>query len=290
MALEVEVKLEDASVERALESVPLAHLPLLVYDSEGDVLVWDARAEPDRQRVSRAIRLEVELRCARFIGQIRVENVEFVTLNDLGRRVLGVVVRLVVLIPLVALLDTVEEARFPHDEELLLRFKHHLAVGAFGVFGRNQVGKLLLVCIHTLLLGFLEHLHARIVEAIVVHDIKPDACVQSSLFDLLCETEFDEGSLEAIMPNLLALFFLLSDALLLEHSMQHLLVFNQEETVDGLDFFDGDFKAHLAPQPLPVLELGGKARIASNVIADLLEEVFQVFPRHLRQELVALCL
>lgn len=53
------------------------------------------------------------LRCGTLVDQIGVENVELVTLDDLGRGVVEVVMRLVVLVPFEACVDPVEEARFP---------------------------------------------------------------------------------------------------------------------------------------------------------------------------------
>ena len=116
MPLEVEVQLQDASIKAALESMPLRHLPLLVDDGEGDVLIRHPSTEANRQSVSRSILLQVELGCARLIGQIRVENVELVALHDLRRWVLGVVMRLIVLVPFIALLDAIEESWLAHDK------------------------------------------------------------------------------------------------------------------------------------------------------------------------------
>ena len=62
MLLEIKVQREDASVEARLESVSLRHLPLAVDNSEGDVFVGRSAREPNRQRISRAIWLEIELR------------------------------------------------------------------------------------------------------------------------------------------------------------------------------------------------------------------------------------
>lgn len=125
VTLEVEVELEDSAVKRALEAMPLRHLPLLVHYGEGDVLIRDASTKSDCKRVGCAILLQVELRSARLVSKLRIEDVELVALDDLGWWILRVIMRLVVLVPLVALLYAVEEARLPHDEELLLRFEHH---------------------------------------------------------------------------------------------------------------------------------------------------------------------
>ena len=120
MLLEVEVELEDTPVERTLESMPLGHFPLSIDDCERDILVRGASMEADRESVIGAVRLEVELWRLRLVCQVRVEDVELVALDDLGRRVLRVVVHLVVLVPFVALLDTVKEAWLTTNEQLLV--------------------------------------------------------------------------------------------------------------------------------------------------------------------------
>lgn len=53
------------------------------------------------------------LRRGSLVDQIWVEDVELVSLDDLGRRVVEVVVRLVVLVPLKTSVHTIEEAWFP---------------------------------------------------------------------------------------------------------------------------------------------------------------------------------
>lgn len=52
--------------------------------------------------------LKLKGRRLAFVDEIRVEDVELVALDDLGRRVVMVIVRLVVLVPLVACVDPVE--------------------------------------------------------------------------------------------------------------------------------------------------------------------------------------
>ena len=130
MTLKVEVQLKDAPIEASLETVALRHLPLLVHNSEGDVFVGNPCTEANGQGVGRAILFEVELRCASLVREVRVEDVELVALDNLGRWILRVVMRLIVLVPFIALLDTVEESRLAHDEELLLRLNQKLFVGS----------------------------------------------------------------------------------------------------------------------------------------------------------------
>ena len=86
------------------------HFPLTIHDSECNVLVWSSSMETNCKSIVSAVLFKVELWSFRLISQIRVEDVEFVTLDHLGRRILRVVMHLVVFVPLVTLLDAVEEA------------------------------------------------------------------------------------------------------------------------------------------------------------------------------------
>ena len=122
MSFEVEVKLEDASIEAAFESVSFRHFPLFVDNGKRDVLIWNPSTEANRQSVSRAVLLQIELGCSRLVSQLWVKDVKLVALDDFGGRVLRVVVGLIVLVPLVALLYRVEESWLPHHEKLLFRF------------------------------------------------------------------------------------------------------------------------------------------------------------------------
>ena len=117
--LEVEVQLQDTPVERTLEPMAFRHLPLSVYNCKRDIFIWSTGMEADCQSVVRTVWLKVELWSSCLVGQVWIENVEFVALNHFGWRVLRVVVHLVVLIPFIPLLDAVEEAWFATDEELL---------------------------------------------------------------------------------------------------------------------------------------------------------------------------
>lgn len=114
ISLEVEPQLEDPVGELATEAMSVRVLPLPVYNLKGNVLVWRASMEPQNPKVFifRTGFKEV-LRGGTLVNQVRVENVELVTLDDLGWRVVEVVMRLVVFVPFEACVDSVEEARFP---------------------------------------------------------------------------------------------------------------------------------------------------------------------------------
>uniref|UniRef100_A0A8C3HVR3 Uncharacterized protein n=1 Tax=Chrysemys picta bellii TaxID=8478 RepID=A0A8C3HVR3_CHRPI len=109
--LEVEPELEDAVGELAAEAVAVRILPLPVDDLEGDVLVGRASVEAQDGEVLVVLTgLQEVLGRGALVDQVGVEDVELVALDDLGRRVVEVVVRLVVLVPLEARVDAVEEA------------------------------------------------------------------------------------------------------------------------------------------------------------------------------------
>lgn len=100
-------------------------VPFFVDDTESNVLVRGPSDKADEARVfgsSRSERftplapvlaLDAESRCFGRVDKIGVENIELVALNDLGRKILVVVMSLVILVPFVAHLDSVEVARFP---------------------------------------------------------------------------------------------------------------------------------------------------------------------------------
>mmetsp|Transcript_13382 Transcript_13382/g.20933 ORF Transcript_13382/g.20933 Transcript_13382/m.20933 type:complete len:376 (-) Transcript_13382:265-1392(-) len=111
MSLEVEVQMQNTSVEGTLETSLVTELPLLCHDPEGDVLVWWPSEEPQDLGLRRTIVLKLEGGSDRLVNEIRVEDVELVSLHDLGGWVIRIVVSLVVLVPLVASMHTVEVPR-----------------------------------------------------------------------------------------------------------------------------------------------------------------------------------
>ena len=114
-------------VEAALEAaLPFgAVVPFLVDDAEGDVLVGRAGDESDEARVVftswrerlTALATVFALNLVRgrfcFVHEVGVEDVELVALHNLGRGIIVVVVRLVVLVPFIAHLHAVEVAWLP---------------------------------------------------------------------------------------------------------------------------------------------------------------------------------
>ena len=98
----------------------LRHLPLSVYNCECDILIRCSSIEPNCQRIIGAVLFKVELWSICLVSQVWIEDVELVALDHFRRWILRVVVHLVVLVPLVALFDTVKEAWLATDEQLLV--------------------------------------------------------------------------------------------------------------------------------------------------------------------------
>lgn len=109
---EVEPQLKYGVVELATKSVFVRVLPLSVDNLEGDVLVGRTGDEAEDLEVGLCL-----TRCPGVRGrlghvnEIRVEDVELVTLNNLRWRVVQVVVGLVVLVPYEAGVHTIKESR-----------------------------------------------------------------------------------------------------------------------------------------------------------------------------------
>jgi hypothetical protein len=99
-------------------------IPLFVDDTKGDVLIRRSGDEADEASVlspsrckrltplATVLALDTEGRCFGCVDKIGVEDVELVALNDFGREVFVVVMSLVVLVPLVTHLNSVEVAWF----------------------------------------------------------------------------------------------------------------------------------------------------------------------------------
>ncbi|KAG8126838.1 hypothetical protein E2320_022001 [Naja naja] len=105
VALEVEPELEDAVGKLAAEAMPVRVFPLSVDNLESDVFVGRSSMEAQGGEV-----LVVGQASRKYSG-VRVEDIKLVTLHNLGRRVVEIVVGLVVLVPLKPGVHSVEETR-----------------------------------------------------------------------------------------------------------------------------------------------------------------------------------
>ena len=85
----MEPQLEDVVVELATEASLVAVLPLLVHNLEGNVLVRWTRRDPQNHKL--AIWSWGHLECWRLplVDQVRIEDVEFVTLKRKQIKVFG---------------------------------------------------------------------------------------------------------------------------------------------------------------------------------------------------------
>ena len=109
----MEPQLEDVVMELAAEAPLVAVFPLLVHDLEGDVLVGRPGGDAEDDEFPVGSRRHLEGGRLALVDQVRVEDVELVALDDLGRGVVEVVVGLVVLVPLEAGVHSVEVAGLP---------------------------------------------------------------------------------------------------------------------------------------------------------------------------------
>mmetsp|Transcript_6930 Transcript_6930/g.16520 ORF Transcript_6930/g.16520 Transcript_6930/m.16520 type:complete len:221 (-) Transcript_6930:1555-2217(-) len=111
VALEVEVKRQHASFERTSESMLTRPVPLSVNDLERNVFIRRSRFKPYDAELISIGWLQNELRCLCPIDEIWVKDIKFVPLHRLWRRIIMIVMRLVVLVPVVTGLNAVEVAR-----------------------------------------------------------------------------------------------------------------------------------------------------------------------------------
>lgn len=113
ITLEMKPQLHDIIVKLTAKSFLVGILPLAIDDLESDVFVRRSSAEAQNSEIPVvSARCNRILRCRIFVDQIRIEDVEFVALNDFRRRIIHVVMRLVVLVPFEPSVDAIEVARF----------------------------------------------------------------------------------------------------------------------------------------------------------------------------------
>lgn len=108
----MEPQLKDAIGELASETMAMRILPFAIHDLKRDVLVrWPGVKTQNPEVFVVEAGIQEILRRGAFVDEIGVEDVELVTLDDFGRRVVEVVMGLVVFVPLEAGVHAVEEAR-----------------------------------------------------------------------------------------------------------------------------------------------------------------------------------
>ena len=152
------MEVKNSSVENTLESMPFAHLPLLVYYLESEVFIWRSCAESNNKSVRSVRRFQEVLRCLSFFNQIRVKDVEFVPLHCFGRRIIDIVVSLIVLVPFIPRLDCVEESWFPR---FILIFPCILLYRHFWISipTKKNIGKFFFILAHTFFFELFVHIY-----------------------------------------------------------------------------------------------------------------------------------
>mmetsp|Transcript_34822 Transcript_34822/g.84357 ORF Transcript_34822/g.84357 Transcript_34822/m.84357 type:complete len:236 (-) Transcript_34822:1146-1853(-) len=121
MCCKVEVQRQDATLKGTLEPSLPRPIPLSIDNLEGNVLVWSSTVETKDAEIIGICRFQKVLGSLGRIHQVGVENVEGVSLYNLGGRSFSVVMRLIVLVPVVPCLDAVEVSRFAWGIPILPR-------------------------------------------------------------------------------------------------------------------------------------------------------------------------
>ena len=111
--LKMKVKLKYLIIELTPETFATRTLPLPVHNFERNILIRGARFEPQHGEILIVLTgCHNVLRCCSNIDKIGVEDIELVPLHNFRGRVVLVVMCLIVFVPLVAGVHTVEETRF----------------------------------------------------------------------------------------------------------------------------------------------------------------------------------
>jgi hypothetical protein len=112
MLFERKVQIKNSSIKHAFEAMPLAHLPLLIYYLKCNIFIRGSSIKSNHESIRCVRGLQEVLRCFCLINQIWIENVELIALNRFGRRIIDIIMSLIVLVPLIASLNCVEETWF----------------------------------------------------------------------------------------------------------------------------------------------------------------------------------
>ena len=115
---EVEVEMQNTAIKNTLKPMPVAQIPLLVDNLEGDVLVRGPGREFDGAEIMVLGRLQSIRRRLALVYEVRVEDVELIAQNFLWRRIFEPVPGLVDLVPLITHFYSVEVVRLSRPEFL----------------------------------------------------------------------------------------------------------------------------------------------------------------------------
>ena len=161
------MQLQHTFIKLRPETMFFTHVPFFVDNLKREIRIWRPRFESDDNRIDLAIDiLKVELGSLHLVFQFRVENVEFVALDNLWRRVVCVVVSLVVLVPFEALLNSVVILRL-----LQPRFRRRI---------EWRISKLLFVLTESLLLQMV----VQLLSHLTFVDVSQSAvfCLETNVF------------------------------------------------------------------------------------------------------------
>mmetsp|Transcript_30102 Transcript_30102/g.54459 ORF Transcript_30102/g.54459 Transcript_30102/m.54459 type:complete len:206 (+) Transcript_30102:51-668(+) len=128
MCCKVEIQGQDTTFKRRAESAFARTIPLSIDNLKGNILVgWSSMKTKDT-KLGTICLFQEELWCLGLVNEVRIENVKLVALYNLGRRVIMIVMSLIVLVPVISSLDTVEVARFARTPFVLPRIRRSLHV------------------------------------------------------------------------------------------------------------------------------------------------------------------
>jgi hypothetical protein len=109
VAFEVKMQLENATIELAFKAISVRIFPGSIHDLEGNVFIRRACNKPQQNRLFPTLRilLDTVRRRLLFINEVGIENIKLVALNNLGWRVVDIVMCLVVFVPVITCIDTI---------------------------------------------------------------------------------------------------------------------------------------------------------------------------------------
>lgn len=95
------------------ENAPFVRmLPLLMNDGECNIFIWWPGLEDDGSDIGIGFVFDDDIsRGFGFVDQIWIEDIELVSLDGLGRRIISIVVCLIILVPLVARVHSIDILR-----------------------------------------------------------------------------------------------------------------------------------------------------------------------------------
>lgn len=108
MRHKIKIQREHSTLKRALEASFTRAIPFAIDDFERDILVWRTGMKANDAKLIRVRRLEEELRRLRSVDEVGVKDVKLVALHDLWWRIIEIVMRLVILVPIIPGPDTIE--------------------------------------------------------------------------------------------------------------------------------------------------------------------------------------